>query len=202
MKKVEVTTLTQDEKKGLEDPYIETFSGKRIFFNDFGVDEISIIDIAHSLSHICRFTGHTKEFYSVAQHSVLVCDAQTTLAEKRAGLLHDATEAYLNDLASPLKASINLGDYKMMEDKFHDVINTKYNVNSGMTPNIKKADLEALFTEKRDVSANPDSDWGWGDDIIRWEKTIIPLTSKQSKMLFIKRFIELFPEEAKQEGLL
>jgi len=201
MNKVEVTTLSEMEKKGFERPYVETYSGKRIFFDDFKVEDVTIIDIAHSLSHICRFTGHTKEFYSVAQHSVLVSDHQPTLAEKRAGLLHDATEAYLNDLASPLKAYIKLDGYKAVEDYFHDIINSKYHVNNGMTPNIKKADLEALFTEKRDVTNNPHTDWGWGDEIIRWEETIIPLAPKQAKLLFLKRFVELFPEESKAEGI-
>lgn len=191
---VQVTTLSQGEIDGFKDPYIETYTGKRIYFNKFSIDDISIIDIAHSLSQICRFTGHTKEFYSVAQHSVLVADAQTTLAEKRAGLLHDATECYLNDLASPLKATVDLGQYKELENKFHSVINEKFQVNDGMTPNIKIADLRALFTEKRDVTNNPESNWGWGLNIELFDEVIIPLSPKDAKDLFIKRFKELFPE--------
>ena len=196
---LEITTISKGEKT--MGPYIETYSGHRIHFGKLTPDDISIIDIAHSLSQICRFTGHTKEFYSVAQHSVLVCDAQNTIAEKRAGLLHDATEIYLNDLPSPLKISVDLGDYKKLENEMHDVINKKYNVNGGMTPNIKKADLQALFTEKRDVLNKP-SDWGWGDNIKRFKEIIIPLQPKEAKALFLKRFIELFPKEAKLEGLI
>lgn len=197
--KVNVTTISKEELK--MDPYIETYMGHRVYFGDITPDKISIIDIAHALSHICRFTGHTKEFYSVAQHSVLVADAQTTLPEKRAGLLHDASEAYVNDLPSPLKACTDLGDYKNLENRFHDVINQRYKVDDGMTPNIKKADLQALFTEKRDVLAN-DSDWGWGEEIEVFDEVIVPLSSKEAKALFLKRFIELFPIEAKQEGLI
>ena len=196
---IDVTTTSKEEMK--MEPYIETYSGLRVYFNDINKDIISIADIAHSLSQICRFTGHTKEFYSVAQHSVLVADAQTTLAEKRAGLLHDASEAYVNDLPSPLKACVDLGDYKKLENSFHYVINQKYKVNNGMTPNIKKADLEALFTEKRDV-LNKASDWGWGEDIETFKDKIIPLPPKEAKALFIQRFIELFPIEAKIEGLV
>ena len=133
--KVEVTTLSKGEKISFRDPYVETYTGKRIYFDNITINDISIIDIAHSLSQLCRFTGHTKEFYSVAQHSVLVSDAQTTLAEKRAGLLHDATETYLNDLASPLKAFIKGCGYSDLEEEFHVVINNKFNVNDGMTPN-------------------------------------------------------------------
>lgn len=196
---VDVTITSKSELK--MEPYIETYSGYRVYFNDIHKDIISIYDIAHSLSQICRFTGHTKEFYSVAQHSVLVADAQTTLPEKRAGLLHDASEAYVNDLPSPLKACVDLGDYKTLENRFHYAINQKYKVNDGMTPNIKKADLAALFTEKRDVLNKP-SNWGWGDDIEPFKDVIIPLPPKEAKALFLKRFIELFPIEAKREGLI
>tara|TARA_R110000772_G_scaffold173032_1_gene284952 strand:+ start:439 stop:1038 length:600 start_codon:yes stop_codon:yes gene_type:complete len=191
---IKVTSYTKGEIKGLQDPYIETYTGKRIYFGNIEIDNILIMDIAHSLSQICRFTGHTKEFYSVAQHSVLVSDHQTTLAEKRAGLLHDATECYLNDLASPLKKYLSGCGYSDLEEDFHDVINEKYNINGGMTPNIKKADLQALFTEKRDVLNRPDNDWGWGGEIVRFKETIIPLSSKDAKELFLKRFEELFPE--------
>ena len=196
---VHVTTISNEELN--MDPYIETYSGKKIYYGNIKKEMISIIDIAHSLSQICRFTGHTKEFYSVAQHSVLVCDAQKTILEKRAGLLHDATEAYVNDLPSPLKTCVNLGDYKKLEDTFHYVINKKYKVNDGMTPNIKKADLSALFTEKRDV-LNMTSDWGWGENIELFKDKIIPLPPNEAKLLFIKRFIELFPNEAKNENLI
>jgi len=191
---VNVTTYSKDEVQGLQDPYIETYTGRRIYFRDIKLEDISIIDIAHSLSHICRFTGHTKEFYSVAQHSVLVSDHQTTLAEKRAGLLHDATECYVNDLASPLKKYLSGCGYSDLEDDFHEVINEKFNINGGMTPNIKKADLQALFTEKRDVLNTQNSDWGWGDEIIRFEEVIIPLQPKKARALFLSRFKELFPE--------
>jgi 5'-deoxynucleotidase YfbR-like HD superfamily hydrolase len=199
--KVNITTLSPAEVKGFEEPYMETYSGKRVYFGRVSVDDILIEDIAHSLSQICRFTGHTKKFYSVAQHSVMVSDAQATLAEKRAGLLHDATECYLNDLSSPLKAYLGLGKYKELEDAFHEVINEKYNVNGGMTANIKKADLSALFTEKRDTLNFPNSDWGWGDEIRRFEKTIKPKSCKKAKKQFLKRFKELFPEEAKLENV-
>jgi len=193
---IHVTTISKSERKML--PFIETYSGIRVFYNNVQPQMIKIYDIAHSLSQICRFTGHTKEFYSVAQHSVLVCDAQTTLAEKRAGLLHDATEAYLNDLPSPLKTYVDLGDYKKMEDIFHGVINEKYHVNDGMTPNIKIADLRALFTEKRDVLNKP-SNWLWGNEYPPYDDIIVPLQPKEAKRLFLARFAELFPDELIEE---
>ena len=82
---------------------IITFTGKIIDPINPDPEDIDIRDIAHSLSQQCRFTGHTSEFYSVAEHSVLVSEA-VPARDAALGLMHDATEAYLADLAKPIKA--------------------------------------------------------------------------------------------------
>ena len=80
-------------------PFIQLCDGERHYFNEPFVP--NIYSIAYSLSFINRFTGHAGA-YSVAQHSILV--AQHLPEEfKLSGLLHDATEAYLSDVSSPLK---------------------------------------------------------------------------------------------------
>ena len=197
-KKDEVHVTIVSKEESTMSACINTASGKIFNYNDIRPEDISIYDIAHSLSNICRFTGHVREFYSVAQHSVLVSDAQTTLAEKRAGLLHDATEAYVNDLPSPMKTCVDLGDYKALEDRIHVAINDKYNVNDGMTPNIKKGDLSALVTEKRDLIDN-DIVWEWAKDIECFKDTIVPLSPKEAKKLFMRRVNQLFPDEIIKE---
>jgi 5'-deoxynucleotidase YfbR-like HD superfamily hydrolase len=197
---IDITTISKEEHNGML-PYIETYMGLRLYYNNITPESISIFDIAHALSQICRFTGHTKEFYSVAQHSVLVCEAQETVREQRAGLLHDASEAYVNDLPSPMKSCINLGDYKLLENQVHAAINTKFMVNDGMTPNIKKADLRALFTEKRDVVMS-NIPYEWGKDIKPFDETIIPLQPKEAEKLFLDTFARLFPIEYADELLI
>ena len=85
-------------------PFILTSSGEVFSFDHINPKSIEIGDIAHSLSQLCRYTGHTPTFYSVAQHSLLVSEKMPGgPPEKLVGLLHDAAEAYVNDLASPLK---------------------------------------------------------------------------------------------------
>lgn len=90
-----------------DSPFIITHEGIVFTFDDVKESNIHIYDIAHSLSHLCRFTGHTNMFWSVAQHSLLVSEKMPGGPEaKLVGLLHDAAEAYTNDLSSPLKKLI------------------------------------------------------------------------------------------------
>src|SRR5208282_36416 len=90
----------------LRDEYIETYSGKR--FNLLLPQEFDLTDIAHALANNCRYTGHVRQRYSVAEHSVLVSlimeDQQ--LGNPFEGLMHDAHEAYIGDMASPWKRLI------------------------------------------------------------------------------------------------
>jgi len=92
--------------------WITTNSGKRFDFTQPFDNTFDIHDIAHALAHINRFTGHTDQPYSVAQHSVYV----SNIVPPRyalAGLMHDAAEAYLGDVSAPLKAL--LPEYKRIE---------------------------------------------------------------------------------------
>jgi hypothetical protein len=92
----------KEEWKG--DAFILTHAGRKFRYDGFGPEDICIEDIAHSLAHLCRYTGHTIMFYSVAQHSLLVSEKVPGGPEdKLVALLHDVAEAYTNDLASPLK---------------------------------------------------------------------------------------------------
>ena len=96
--------------------YFLTYTGKHVHSLSPHPEEIDIDDVAHSLSQMCRFLGHTDGFYSVGQHSVLVSElvpAQDALW----GLLHDASEAYLCDLPAPIKRDPEMGIYRIAEDR-------------------------------------------------------------------------------------
>jgi 5'-deoxynucleotidase YfbR-like HD superfamily hydrolase len=111
-----------EQRKG---DWIETYTGVQFFPFDPVPGEIKIEDIAHALSLICRYNGHCKHFYSVAQHSLNVYqvlkDAYPTDYQLQlAGLLHDAAEAYICDICRPVKRQ--LFGYKDIEDRLDLVI--------------------------------------------------------------------------------
>lgn len=115
---------------------------------------VEIDDIAHALSNLCRYSGHCKKFYSVAEHSVLVSRIiramwPDDLNSIWAGLLHDATEAYVGDVTTPLK--VLLPKFMEVEDNLAVDIAKKFKIkwNKQTADRVKTADLIALSTEAR-----------------------------------------------------
>lgn len=170
-------------------PYIQTLSGKHINYTDIQHDDIVIEDIATALSHICRFAGHLPEFYSVAQHSVLV--SQLVPAEfALEALLHDAAEAYCQDIPAPLKRL--LPDYQRIEAYVDGVIRAKFGLPAHQHPTVKYADLVMLATERRDLDIDDGTVWPVLDGIPATDLfTVIPLRPGQAYGLFMHRFNEL-----------
>lgn len=123
---------------------IRTFTG--LYMNVFEPtpDMIHIDDIAHALSNQPRFAGHLKNFYSVAEHSVLVSKLVPDEYKLQA-LLHDASEAYLLDIPSPIKR--RLPEYKILEDNLMKVIAEKFQFEYPLNPIVKAADKTALERE-------------------------------------------------------
>ena len=97
-----MTTATQQTT----DRWLDTASGRRVNLTKPAPESIAVEDIAGALSRICRFGGHTSEFYSVAQHSVLVANMIAHFGRsdlRLVALHHDSHEAYLGDMPTPLK---------------------------------------------------------------------------------------------------
>lgn len=140
------------------DRYIRTISGRKFHLHGNDPDEIDIDDIAHALSHMGRFTGHTSRFYSVAEHSVLVADIVRHLTGgddpwlMLSALMHDSTEAYLADISAPFKGALT--NYKDLEQFTWVRIAHKYRMHPDMDPIIKKADWIALFAEAIELQPN------------------------------------------------
>lgn len=135
---------------------IRTFSGLYMNVMEPTEEMICIEDIAHALSHQCRFAGHLSEFYSVAQHSWM-CAQVAEEPDKLAGLLHDASEAYLLDIPSPIKK--HLSNYKEIEDRLMRLIAKKFGFEYPLSDHIKRIDAMLLEQEWKDyvLRESPDA---------------------------------------------
>jgi hypothetical protein len=127
-----------------DDLSIETASGLEFRINK---PEFRIEDIAHALSMQCRYTGHTRVFYSVAEHCLLVADLMERYGQGNPfeGLMHDAAEAYLSDIAAPWK--VLLPDYKILEKRIETPLRQHFGLPIEMSPIVKEFDWVALFVE-------------------------------------------------------
>jgi 5'-deoxynucleotidase YfbR-like HD superfamily hydrolase len=171
-----------------DEPWIQTYSGIRFTPLNPSSSSIIIEDIGHALSMSCRFAGHCQHFYSVAQHSVLVsylCDSADALH----GLLHDAAEAYLVDLPSPLKRSGFFDNFKEIENNLQSLIYKHFNLSEVEPISVKAADTKMLYTEARDLLKNKRVDWEMKGECYPFK--IDPLSPQEAKTLFMNRFIEL-----------
>lgn len=135
--------------------WIETYTGKTFDYESIESNKIVIEDIAHALSNICRFNGHSLRFYSVCEHSILVANEIEKLYPKDKhfilqALLHDATEAYMPDVPKPLKyfwdTKFHIMDFedKIMTHIYHQL---KINTTKSQTYRIKQYDNALLRTE-------------------------------------------------------
>ena len=133
-----------------------TATGAAVDLHWMPPEDISILDIAHHLAQINRFNGACARPYSVAEHSLLVCEImERELAVRSphallAGLLHDAHEAYTQDLSSPMKAVLGEG-WALTEERIAHRVRARFGVASahaGAAADIRRADLTALSTER------------------------------------------------------
>lgn len=138
--------------------WMQTFSGRQFWPMDPRAEEVSLVDIAHSLSMQCRFAGHCIKFYSVAEHCCLIHDAASD-ANKAWGLLHDASEAYLVDVPRPVKPF--LVGYKDAENAVTAVIMQYFGLDANQPDEIKELDGRILKDEAVQNMLRPPVAWDY-----------------------------------------
>lgn len=178
----------------VRDSWINTISGKKFMYDDPREEDVDIEDIAHSLSMICRYNGHIKKFFSVAEHSVLVSRSVPQEGQLPLwGLLHDAAEAYIGDLVTPLKH--RLVEYVNIEDgverTIFDKFGLKYDINEDETipPEVKIVDRRMLATECRDLLGGIHPEWLIVDEPYLFN--IVGYSPDIARTMFMGRFREL-----------
>jgi|SRR5580700_10100746 5'-deoxynucleotidase YfbR-like HD superfamily hydrolase len=168
-------------------PFIETFTGVTFSPLAPSVTEMWIEDIAHALANQGRFSGHTRFRYSVGEHSVRVSELIEEWGHPRIfalwGLLHDASEAYLVDLPTPLKDTPSIGEpYKRAEIALMQAVCCRFGLPIIEPAVVRKADASMLATEVRDLMHGDRDYWKkitaepigtrirpWGADVTEYE---------------------------------
>jgi hypothetical protein len=151
----------------LRGDWMQTYTGKQFWPMDPRASEIDPDDIAHALSLLCRYGGHCSEFYSVAEHCVLMSHAVSP-ENALTALLHDASEAYLVDVPRPIKRSPKMEAYRVAEARMMDAIAVRFGLSDGsgdwwytLPTDVKQADTRILVDERaRLMSLGRDLDWG------------------------------------------
>lgn len=182
-----------------------TASGMRVFPASPNPDEINLYDVALHLARTCRYAGGIKQFdhrgkfidiYSVAQHSCLVSDnvidaepdgiydARLSLS----GLMHDAPEYMLGDMIRPVK--LMTPNRKELEDLHQRAFEKLFDFRKGSLScnKVKAQDQRAVVTERRDLLAPSNVQWGSGAERIGpWHDTIVPWSIERSYKEFVLR---------------
>jgi hypothetical protein len=156
---------------------IRTNSGLCINVFNTTFEMICIEDIAHALAGLPRWGGHLNRHYSVAQHCVLCARMAKSKVDKQAALLHDATEAFILDMPTPIKAKLT--QYKRVENKLMNVIFKKYSIPYPYSTKIKKIDTKMLHIE-------------WDNLVDSDNKKFKCWSKKKAKKEFLKMFKKLF----------
>lgn len=138
--------------------YIRTYTGIEFPVKNQQVHHICSEDIVHALPKICRFNGHVKRFYSVAQHSILINSISSSSIDfdediSDACLLHDFAETYICDLPSPFKSCLE--EYVELEERLHDLVYERYNC-PRMKDDVSFYDKVCLHIEKKDLTRLPE----------------------------------------------
>lgn len=168
---------------------ILTKSGQYFDFLNPERYRLEITDIAHALSNVCRFAGHCRTFYSVAQHCVYVSRIVPE-EDAFAGLMHDCAEAFIGDVARPLK--LILPDYKIIERRVETALFAALGLPAKLPASVKLADRQMLFSEQAALLPPHDDEWSILEGIDPPPGVIVtPLCPDEAYAAFMERYCEL-----------
>jgi len=176
--------MTDPTRRG---DWMQTFTGRAFWPLDPRPEEIDRADIAHALSLLCRYGGHVRRFYSVAEHCVLM---SRVVAPEYAlwALLHDAAEAYMVDLPRPLKRQFP--DYRAAEDNLMAYICKRFDLPVMCPPEVKDADNRILLDE-RGALMNGALHWGSLDGMAPLGVPITGWYPPDAELAYLERLSEL-----------
>lgn len=184
--------------------WMQTHSGLRFYPENVSASQFCIEDIAHALSNLCRFGGHSKKFYSVAQHSVLVADIVQanggTIDQELWALMHDATEAYMVDVPTPVK--VILKGYREKENEVQHAIQLAFKLPrlrmNKLPAIIKDADSIALVTEATQLVTGDVKEWEAYKLHEPFPVKLPSLNPKRARAAFLERYYDILRRKEAQ----
>ena len=172
--------------------WIQTVSGRMFDFEQCVPEDIYVEDIAHALSNTCRFGGHLRDFYSVAQHSVHVAERAKN---QKLGLMHDGSEAYIHDVTRPLKKLLGY-TYAHIENRIMQCVYKRYDVQFSMDDkqDLHIVDMRMLVTEAMQLHPKGIHSM-WDVDVKEYPPyplKLVPWPPRIAKENFLMLFTSLF----------
>jgi len=171
---------------------IQTQSGVIFYPLDPLLEDIVLEDVAHALSNKCRFTGHTRSFYSSGEHAVRVAldiaNVGGDYLDQLGGLHHDDTDSYLPDVPTPLKVLPEFAWFRDLEHYMQDLCFLKFNCIDINHSLIKRSDIRMLLTEKRDLMPEKNSNWNhsYTEEAVPHPYKIKPLKPKEAEAFYLE----------------
>ena len=191
----QLQTFTVDEPTS-RGPWIQTMNACQFHPFDPRPEDIDPNHIAHALSNKCRFGGYPKTLYSVAQHSMLVAEiAYGKSGHDREvylwGLLHDAAEAYLPDVATPMKKHPKFAFFRELEAQIMLAVCERFHLPPEMPAVVHEADQMALAAEAKELMQPLHPDWKeWIDGIEPITTHVQPRQPHDAKRHWLSQFRE------------
>lgn len=161
-------------------------------------DDIDPRDIAHALGNLCRFNGHTRQFYSVAQHSCLVADLVPE-EHKLAALLHDAAEAYIGHMMEPLKQCVLL--IRDLERLVWTRICERFRMDPVLPEAVQSADLVVATTERRDLMPHTSTEWTVLTGIAPTASVIRPWSIQEARDTYFQRLMDQLATDHRRKAV-
>lgn len=188
--------------------WLQTYSGHKFWPLDPRADEVFYDDVCIGTSREGRFGNHSRDFYSVAEHEVIVslyCERfarvrgwsdEDVLLVAREGLFHDAGESYIGDMPRPLKHTPTMRPFREMEVPVQNAVFEHFGIypTPRTTKLVKDVDNRVLVDEIEALMLDP------GMYLVRHEKVrglgaeIAAMPWQQAAAAFTQRFCELFPD--------
>lgn len=175
--------------------WIPTFTGVTFFPFNPDPGQVRIVDIAYHLGRTCRFGGAVSSYYSVAEHSVILCDLLDDEQHKKYALLHDASEAYLNDIRRPIRAAERLRWINDAHFNLQAAIYQRFGLHPAVLPRgVSTLDDLLLINEAHVLMREPSMIEGYNRALITKAITdqIKNISPDGAAKLYLRRFVELF----------